>query len=678
MIRKTLAASGLAAAILLQPGTAFAHAAFVSSQPAPGASLSATPGIVVLDFTEPLNRKLSLATVVDPTGRRFGSDPAGEREIRVPLSTNTPGVYTVSWRTVSTVDGHTLRGTFRFGVGVAAGPGSASAVGAAPAAADLLIAVARWVEYLGLLAAVGVLLMRRIARREPSLPWVRVRLRLPLGLALLGGIAVVVGEGLAASPTGLSGVGTYLTTGLPGVARLLRIVFESLAFAAALMRRGPAAFFVTAALFATAAAGHAAAVRPSGLGIAVDGLHLTAAGLWAGGLLALAMIRPPHGWRGPDGLSLLQRFSPVALPAFVATMAFGTVRGFQELGRLGDLVGSSYGRVLTAKVVGVLAMLPLSILAWRRLARSPRAEATLAIAVVALAALLASYPLPPGRAGEAEEATSAGSSPGIPRAGDLTMGETAGRVIIGLTVRPATPGSNDIYLLLVPPGGPESAGGLPVEMRLDDAPVALRPCGTACRRADLTLRGGERVEVRVAHLTGGSAMFEIPGLPPPDASELLGRARTRMHDLRTLRVEELLRGTPSIVNEYTFQAPDRWRIAQRGSFEHVAIGRRQYSRGGPGEPWRTSSGKQPAKVPYFVFDGFEAVAPRMIGTADLDGTRTTILSFATPDPETPIWFRLWADPSGLVLRGEMRAQNHVMSLKYFDFDAPLRIDPPVP
>lgn len=81
-------------------------------------------------------------------------------------------------------------------------------------------------------------------------------------------------------------------------------------------------------------------------------------------------------------------------------------------------------------------------------------------------------------------------------------------------------------------------------------------------------------------------------------------------------------------------------------------------------------------VPFFVFDGFAAVAPSVIGRASIDGLLTTIVSFATDSTDNPIWFRLWVDTGGLVYRAEMRAQNHVMDLRYFDLDSPLSITPP--
>jgi Uncharacterized protein, homolog of Cu resistance protein CopC len=121
---------GVATVLLaLMAPPAGAHAAFVSSEPEPGSRQTSTPGVVVLRFSEPLIAKLSGASVAAPGGQRFQARGTAGSEIRVPVATNAPGVYTVEWRTVSPVDGHTLRGRFLFGVGVDPGGGAEGETG---------------------------------------------------------------------------------------------------------------------------------------------------------------------------------------------------------------------------------------------------------------------------------------------------------------------------------------------------------------------------------------------------------------------------------------------------------------------------------------------------------------------------------------------------------------------
>jgi len=222
--RRFVLAIGAGLIVLVSPGVAQAHAIVASSQPEAGQRLGTAPGVVVLEFTEALNAKLSRATVTDPTGRRFTGGVTRGAEIRVPLSTNAPGVYAVQWVSVSTLDGHAVRGSFRFGVGVSPTGGSVETAQTSPGAGDIGLSVLRWVEYLALLVAVGMVLLRRLARGRTELAWVRSGLVIPLAVALASGLAVVLWEAFsAAGSTSIVALWNYLTTGLPGVARLSRL-----------------------------------------------------------------------------------------------------------------------------------------------------------------------------------------------------------------------------------------------------------------------------------------------------------------------------------------------------------------------------------------------------------------------------------------------------------------------
>lgn len=72
----------------------------------------------------------------------------------------------------------------------------------------------------------------------------------------------------------------------------------------------------------------------------------------------MAVQRPPGTWRGDPGRRLIREFTPIALTTFAATVLLGSVRGWQELGRIGDLWTTHYGWLLTGKVVLVAITLP--------------------------------------------------------------------------------------------------------------------------------------------------------------------------------------------------------------------------------------------------------------------------------------------------------------------------------
>jgi copper transport protein len=666
--------------LLLFPGVALAHATLVSSDPQPGAELSTAPSTVTMSFSEPLNLRLSTASVTAPDGTKFSDASVSGQQISVPLTTNLPGVYTVDWTTVSTLDGHTIRGSFLFGVGVAPGGGEGSAT-TGLAASDLFVANLRLFEDLGLLFAVGLL---ALMVREPLL---RVRgrtaLRVALALALVAGLGVVVGEGVLASGGWTpSSIASYLTTGVPGTARLVRVGAETVALVAALVGAPTllVAVPLAVAMVALAASGHAAAVPPGWLGVAVESVHVLAAGVWAGGILALATLRPAEGWRSEEGRHLLDRFSPVAIPAFVLTVAAGGLRAYEELSGFGDLVHTSYGRTLSLKIAAVGAMVVLSVFAWRRLVRSLRTEAVLAVVVVALAALLAAYPLPPGRASEAESATATGPSvDGLPTRGELTLADHAGQFLVGLSVRPARPGPNHVTVFLLPLDGPTGATGVPVTLRVDGGPAAAATtCGDTCRSADVSLEGGDDVEVRVASAQGGTVRFAMPPLPPSDGSALLARAQATMHALETYRQDETLHtGLTTIVARYLFQAPDRARITVAHSSTSVFIGSTRYLQHVPGGPWTIERGSPTYPVPTMVWDPFHPYEDAsIVGAGKVNGEPTRIVSFFGASPGLPVWFRLWIARDGRVLRAEMRAQGHFMNERFSAFDRPITISPP--
>jgi copper transport protein len=674
--------------VLATPGPARAHAGFISSQPEPGSTLGSAPGVVTLEFSEPLNQKLSRASVTAPDGQTFDGVASGNRAVRVPVSTNLPGIYRVEWTTVSTVDGHTLRGSFEFGVGVSPGEGAEGTVWDEPAPFDLLIAVGRTVEDAALLLAVGMLVVGGLGRRAGAagtpLGWVRLRLRPALVVALLAGTSVIVGEALLAAPPPSAGaVVTYLTTGLTGVARLTRPFVEAAALVLSFVGVRAVVLPLVGALVLLSAAGHAAVVRPAWWGIGVEAVHLVSAGVWGGGILALASLRPSGGWLGPEGRRLLERFSPVALAAFGLTAAAGTIRGVQEVGSIRDLFTSSYGLVLLAKVLVVAIMVQLSVLAWRRLLGAPRLEAGLVLLVVAAAALLAAFPLPPARVTAALEgsAEATASRTGLPRDGDLTLGDHAGQVLVGLTLRPGAPGPNEVLLYLLPLEGEQGASGLRAEVTVDGRPLPLEQCGRTCRQATAGLEGGERLAVRVAGPTGGTAVFRLPELPAPGGDAPVEQMMDRMHRLTSYRLDETLSSGLAVVRStYAFQAPDRVQakvMQASGGSETIWVGSARYQRKLPSGAWAVEKGGPPPKVPSFIWDFFRPfLEAHIVGAARVEGVPVKVVAFFGDGGGLPVWFRLWIDPQGLVHRAEMRAQGHFMDHRYFDFDQPARITPP--
>jgi putative copper export protein len=242
---------------------------------------------------------------------------------------------------------------------------------------DLVLAALHWIEYAGLLGGIGSIVVRRLARNPPAIRWAHPPMHIALGTAFLGGLAVIAVEALNAGS-------------LPGWVRLARVAAEGLAFVFCL-RSVP--FVAPMALLSgvlLAFAGHAA--KAGGGAEFADAVHVLSAGMWAGGIVALATLNPPGGWRAPEARALLDRFGSVALIAFGVTAMTGVLRASDQVHDFSGLWTTSYGEVLALKSVGVAIMLVLSVLAWRRGFPLAVAEARLAVLVMAATAVLASFP----------------------------------------------------------------------------------------------------------------------------------------------------------------------------------------------------------------------------------------------------------------------------------------------
>ncbi len=253
-----------------------------------------------------------------------------------------------------------------------------------PSPYDLTLAAWRWLEYVGLIGFIGVIVVRRLAAMRPALHWARPAMDRWLTAALIGGLGGLIVQALH---------GTQ-----PTVLGVIRVAAEAIALALCLYGRP---WVVVPGVFAAASlafAGHAASVNPAAGAIFTDALHVLSAGMWAGGILVLSYLQPPSGWRGGEGRALLERFGRVAFLAFAVTALTGVLRATEELRGLSDLWATQYGVVLSAKSAGVVVMVAMSALVWRRGLPFARAEAAVVLLVLAATAALAAFPMPPGQA----------------------------------------------------------------------------------------------------------------------------------------------------------------------------------------------------------------------------------------------------------------------------------------
>jgi putative copper resistance protein D len=133
-------------------------------------------------------------------------------------------------------------------------------------------------------------------------------------------------------------------------------------------------------------AGHAAA-GGNAAGMVLDGAHLLASGVWAGGLVPLALCIAWAGRLPGGGLAATaaaaERFSRLALGAVLTLAVSGAFATWQQVGSVPALIGTTYGRWLVVKLGLFAALLPLAarnlLLSRGRLAISGSAPPTAAL-----------------------------------------------------------------------------------------------------------------------------------------------------------------------------------------------------------------------------------------------------------------------------------------------------------
>jgi copper transport protein len=358
---------GLAAGAVLTP-PAFAHAALTRSVPAADSSVSTPPKAIVLTFSESVDPKLSRVLVVDSAARVIPgvgpvrAVPGKSTELIVPVSRSLPtGVYTVNWRSVSSDDGHVEDGAFAFGVGAVPGPGSIVTISllATSPWLDAVSGAGRWLIYVGLALLIGC----------ASTVWLAFGARLPAGGLLVLRVAVLLAAvgvvALIGAERSMVGAPSLLPLFLTREGEyLLALGIAVIACGAAVVaadlypgRAAIAALGLTAvvAVLAHVLAGHAAApgaLRP--LNILEQWIHMTAIGIWAGGLawLLLGIRKMEPGGRA----GTIRVFSRIATWTLVVVVATGVLRAVTEVGSPSNLLHTSYGVTLLVKVVLVLVV----------------------------------------------------------------------------------------------------------------------------------------------------------------------------------------------------------------------------------------------------------------------------------------------------------------------------------
>lgn len=712
------------ALFLLPPANAWGHAAFLDAQPEPGTRLAAGPVEIKLSFTEPLNRDLSSASLLNVrTGDKVAAvlGAGGERQIVLrPQARLRRAPYSVQWHTVSTLDGHPLEGSFSFGVRTAAVGGEHS-VEQSPLARDGWLRIAaRAILYASLIFFAGgvinatVLAPRRRPERwlfpkaidtelqrcglDPELTARRLWTRsINAGaLALIAAVAVALIEAAdAGGGLSLDSLNDYLLTNDAGLARVGTVAAVALAFGLARRWQVAASLSLVLAFLTIALSGHANSADPHTLAIVTDWLHLLAAAIWVGGIAQIAA-----GWLPAIGRldsharlsvirSVLARFGRVALPAFAFVAVSGSTNALIQLGHVQELWQSSYGRVLAVKItlVGLIALasyLHALRIRPRLLATNPHpgerlerrhwrllgVEPWFGLGAVVAVAVLVAFPLPPRQLSEADEVEAAAPcEPSCPlpnaAADVLPIADHAGSRIAGYWLRHGPDGNTSGTLRLL------NVNGKPVDASVEIADADIEDCGPGCWRFALDRRAGS-VGATIDG-TSATVLARWPAGRSREARALLSGAQAAMRGLRTVRLDETVTSGlgQSIRTRYRFVAPDRMAYRTSAGGHYIAIGNTAYSATGNRRYQKGPFGPGGFRLREFFRWSVYGSAVRWLGS-----TARTV-EIALFDPATPVWYRLTIDRrTKRVLREQMIAKAHFMSRRYFAFNHPLDIQPP--
>jgi copper transport protein len=396
---------GLYSAGVVQP--VFAHALLVRSNPAANAVLEQPPVQVELFFSEALEPQLSSIRVIDAKNVSVDAgdvrvDPADPTRMTVSLRSLNDGVYTVTWKAVSAVDGHQSVGTFPFAVGNV----NPEAVNAIQQSTSFRLPFSTLISKFLMLASLALLLGQRLFialvwnpalnadQNETTSTITKPAVWNMLYRLGLMGILVSIGLGILAQ----AGQSTSSELGFPWDLEMGRILIETRLGIIWLSRLGLAMLSVWLAgrggggsqspgrdwsgfavnlllLYTVTLTSHAATEARPLLPILADSLHLLGMTFWFGGLVYF--FTAVRHLRGLDNQLrtrltsfLTNRFSINAL-VFVSLLGVtGLYSAYLRVGSIPALLDTLYGHVLLIKQVFVAGLLVVA--AMNLLVVSPR------------------------------------------------------------------------------------------------------------------------------------------------------------------------------------------------------------------------------------------------------------------------------------------------------------------
>ena len=362
-------------------GTASAHAALESTDPADGSVLKSAPRTVTLTFSESVALLDDSFRVYDPDNRRVrtssahhAKDAGDTASVTLPAKLGT-GTFTVAWRVVS-ADSHPVSGAFTFSIGKPSA--TTTPITTAPTEEPLtgsLYDIARYFAYIAAALLIGTATFVALCR-PPNPSLLNKPIRMGWWTLLAATVALLILRAPYEAGTGLatafepSAIPKTLTS-RPGLALAARVVLIAATALFLLRLRGRERFgrvaLGTGAVLAVglaltwASAEHASAGIQVPVAMTSAVLHLLAMSVWLGGLTALLTVL----YRSSDlDAAPVARFSRLAFASVTVLVVTGVYQSWRGLGSWNALTGTSYGRILLVKL-GAVTLL-LAVAGWSR------------------------------------------------------------------------------------------------------------------------------------------------------------------------------------------------------------------------------------------------------------------------------------------------------------------------
>jgi copper transport protein len=402
----------------------YAHAFVINSNPSPSQTLKSPPTKVEVYLSEPVDLRYSKLNVIGPDGKQIDNKNVeyangDEAALSVTLSSDMKdGIYTVSTKMLSQIDGHVTDNAFVFGVGEAVVPSSVSSESMQESSwfssqLSILDAIARFPALVGQVMIVGAAFgtlwlwkpVSKISWLKSAFAQTRNRVdRSLVKLIVIGSVILVVSDfGMIYVQAYYinRGIGDAIDTkfGTIWIARTMES-FVILAIAAVVYLKLkktssaiPSKYDILSILVVgisilvtTTLIGHGAAVG-NAIPITIDFIHNLAASIWIGSVIYLAFVVVPKIMQAPlheyvkasAASIIIPRFSTITVIILGIIVITGPLLLYILENNLSLTLASLYGKALITKLV--LAAVMISIGGYNQIVIHRQALKVVAIAM---------------------------------------------------------------------------------------------------------------------------------------------------------------------------------------------------------------------------------------------------------------------------------------------------------